>query len=187
MNKKILLMLFVPILVLLIPVFLLLGSNDKAEISRRLKISNNRVESRFSINSDKDGFIGVFFGTENEINLSGGQHKLTIDAPGYDLIVKDIAGDTQEIKIDFKKERAKNQATEIIGKSSDVERAEYFAENTWMVASVKHGSVIADAEIVISKKVGEEWKPISQGSAIDIDYLITVGAPADLIKYVEGL
>lgn len=186
MKSKFLLM--AGALVVVVVLLLLFISFGEEKLSyRTVVITNNKIESRFSVTSDKDGFMGTYFGTENSIRLSNGPHKLSVVASGYDSIIIDLAEGVSGTKLDFKKEQAKEQASKMIGSSANIERAEYFGENTWMVANVNHSSVVADAEIVISKKVGDKWTPVSQGSAIDVEYLTSIGAPLDLIKYVEGL
>lgn len=171
---------------LLITVLVALSGSNSSENYKDVKLVNNKIDVKFSVSSSKDGFLGEYFGTENILKLTEGKHTITVDAPGYGLAKKDVSSTDTEVTIDFKKTDAKIDATQVVGSNSNIASARYFAENTWMVVNSRNNPATDDGSVTVAKKVGDSWKIVSQGSAVDTEYLVSIGAPLDLIRYIEG-
>lgn len=174
------------VLLLLITLGVLFRGSDSNENYRDVKLVNNKIEVKFSVSSDKDGFLGDYSGIENILKISEGKHTITVDALGYELVKKDVSGSDTDVTIDFKQKDAKIGAVQVVGPNSNIASAQYFAENTWMVIYSRNNPGTDDGSVTVAKKVGDSWKVVSQGSAVDTEYLASIGAPLDLIKYLEG-
>lgn len=190
MRKILLVVVIIVLSVASVLYILLTPKKQKSNDKGRVEIYVNKIDSRYSITSDKDGLLGTYFGENNTVDLSYGKHNLTVDAEGYDNYSAqlDVVGRDQSIKIDIKKKSALSNSIELINdRSTKILKAEYFADDTWMITFLQHDTPFADSDIIVSKKIGDKWRQVSQGSAIDLDYLKYEGAPSDLIKYLGGL
>jgi hypothetical protein len=170
-----------------IPIYLSLTTKNKFI---KVSVVVSGVDTDYSLFSDKDGFLGTYKGEKNTVKLSIGKHKLEATALDYEdaILNTEIISNTKEIKLTIAKKTAQETATQV-SSSSGVESqgAKFFAEGTWLVARLKNLGPNGDSEIIISKKINNQWQPVTQGSSIDTSILDSEKAPADLITYVGSL
>ena len=183
----------VSVIVFFIAAFItvLISSKDASITSYEVTVKNPQLDIRYDLTSDKDGFIGNFYGNQdNKIILTKGKHDLTAKSEGYeDVMVKLEVPNTNSFEISFSKTNADVIAKEYVSTQKDntVAKSRLFLGDTWLVSLVRSGSSNSEIEIMVAKKVRTKWETIQQGSYIDTDLLASENVPTSVIDYVKEL
>jgi len=156
-----------------------------------LTVNVSGATKKYSLESNKDGYVGLFFGEKNTIKLSEGKHEVVAKSEGLSdvKISVNIEKDNQNLDIVFTGMTADSRVKQqnISNLEINVIKAKYFSQDTWVAGLINSSSSNSETEIIVLKKVKDDWETVDQGTYLDIDYLKSIGAPADLMEYVKSL
>ena len=191
MIKKPTVLVFVIILFIAAFITVLISGKDTSIASYEVTVKNPQLDIRYDLTSDKDGFVGNFYGNQdNKIILTNGKHEVTAKSGGYkDVVVKLEVPNNTSFEISFSKTNAEVIAKEYASTQKDitVAKSRLFLGDTWLVSLVSSGSYDSEIEIMVAKKVRAKWETIQQGSYIDTDLLASENVPTGVIDYVKEL